>query len=209
MKLYALMLTAALAAAPVHATLLRFQANLDGPSEAPANASPGTGLAIVDWDTVAHTMKVNATFQGLLGTTTTSHIHCCTAVAGTGTAGVTTATPTFPGFPSGVSSGTYDNVFDMTLNSSYNPAFIGANGGTPTSAEAALLAGLGAGKAYFNIHSSQFGGGEIRGFLSQVPEPGTAALLALALGALWRQRRESRESNATRVSVTRSSGRGS
>ena len=32
-------------------------------------------------------------------------------------------------------------------------------------AEAALLAGIVAGKAYWNVHSSTFGGGEIRGFL--------------------------------------------
>jgi hypothetical protein len=69
----------------------------------------------------------------------------------------------------------------MTDASSYNASFITANGGTPASAFAALLAGLSAGRAYFNIHSSQYPGGEIRGFLEEVPEPATAALLGLGL----------------------------
>ena len=53
----------------------------------------------------------------------------------------------------------------MTLASSYNPAFVTAHGGTVAGAEADLLAGLKAGQAYLNIHSSTFPGGEIRGFL--------------------------------------------
>jgi hypothetical protein len=41
-----------------------------------------------------------------------------------------------------------------------------ANGGTTAGAEAALLAGLEAGQAYLNIHTTMFPGGEIRGFLA-------------------------------------------
>src|SRR2546426_810756 len=70
-----------------------FEAALNGPSEAPPNASPGTGLAFVTLDPVAHTMRVEVTFSGLIGTTTASHIHATTALPGTGTAGVATQTP--------------------------------------------------------------------------------------------------------------------
>jgi hypothetical protein len=44
---------------------------------------------------------------------------------------------------------------------------------------------------YVNIHSSTFGGGEIRGQITLVPEPGTWALAGLGLGSLllWRRRR--------------------
>ena len=70
----------------------------------------------------------------------------------------------------------------MTLASSYNPAFVTANGGTPASAFAALVAGLNAGDAYLNIHTTQFPGGEIRGFLHAVPEPETYALMGVGLG---------------------------
>ncbi len=44
--------------------------------------------------------------------------------------------------------------FDMTLASSYRRGVHHANGGTPASAEAALFAGMLAGQAYFNIHTS-------------------------------------------------------
>jgi hypothetical protein len=114
-------------------------------------------------------MRVQATFSGLLAGVTASHIHSATAVAGTGTAGVATAVPTFPGFPSGVTSGTYDQTFNMLLASSYNPSFVTNNGGTPASAWTALRAGISAGKAYLNIHSTIFPGGEIRGFLNLCP----------------------------------------
>jgi hypothetical protein len=171
-----------------HGAIIVYFANLDGPSEAPPNASPGTGLATVTIDTVLHTMRVEATFTDLIGTTTAAHIHAATAVPGVGTAGVATQTPSFSGFPLGVSAGAMDTTFDMTLASSYNAAYITANGGTTASAEAALFGSFAAGTAYFNVHSSQFPGGEIRGFL-QVPAPGTLAPLGLlALGSRRRRR---------------------
>ena len=157
-----------------YATVSHYVATLNGPSESPANASPGTGSATVDIDDVANTMHLHVDFSGLTGTTTASHIHAPTAVAGTGTAGVATTTPTFAGFPGGVTSGSYDNTLDLTASSSYNPAFVTANGSTVAGARAALLAAIAAGKAYWNIHSSTFGGGEIRGFLvAAVPASST------------------------------------
>src|SRR5581483_2234973 len=154
-----------LLAPSAHADIMRYVADLSGPAESPPNASPGIGFAEVLFDNTAHTLRVQVTFSGLLGTTTASHIHSATALPGTGTAGVATQTPTFMDFPLGVTSGTYDHTFDTTLLSSYNPAFVTANGGTAASAEAALAASLAAGTAYLNIHTTQFPGGEIRGFL--------------------------------------------
>ena len=140
--------------------------SLSGPAEAPPNNSPGLGKALVTIDAVTNTMRVQATFSGLVAGVTASHIHTATAVAGTGTAGVATTVPTFTGFPSGVTFGTYDHTFDMLLSSSYNPSFVTANGGTPASAWVAFRAGVSAGKAYLNIHSTAFPSGEIRGFLN-------------------------------------------
>jgi len=165
-----------MAATASHATVLHYLATLNGPSESPPNLSPGGGSAEVTIDDVALTMRVQVVFQGLTGNTTASHIHAATAVAGTGTAIVATTTPTFAGFPLGVKSGSYDNTLDLTMASSYNGAFVTANGGTVATAEVALLAAIAAGKAYLNIHSTTFGGGEIRGFLHTFdPTPATAS----------------------------------
>lgn len=181
-----LLLASAAQAAPVS-----YFANLSGLNEFPVNASPGTGFARVEIDTVAHTLLVDVVFSGLLGPNTAAHIHCCTTVPFTATAGVATTTPTFTGFPSGTTSGSYNNTFDLTLASSYRAGFITSDGGgTVAGAEAALAAGMAAGKTYLNIHSTVFSGGEIRGFLEPVPEPATMMMAGAALLGLAALRRK-------------------
>ena len=169
-----------------------YTATLSGPAEAPPNASAGTGTATVTIDDVANTMLVEVNFSGLTGTTTASHIHATTASGFTGTAGVATQVPTFAGFPLGVTSGTYSNLFDLLMSSTYNPSFVTANGGTVAGAEAALLSAIGSGRSYLNIHTNVFPGGEIRGFLVAVPEPATWGMMLLGFGAMglaFRRRR--------------------
>lgn len=171
-----------------HASPITLTAVLSGPAESPPNASPGTGFATVTIDSAARTLRVEVTFSGLLSPTTNAHIHCC--VAPPGAAGVATTTPSFVGFPLGVTSGSMDQTYNTMALSTYNPAFVTANGGTVDSAEAVLFSGLLAGQAYLNIHTMQFGGGEIRGFLqvqptTAVPEPGTWSLLGLGLATIW------------------------
>lgn len=146
--------------------------------------SSGTGEALVTFDTVAHTLVVSATFDNLTGTTTVAHIHCC--VDPPGTVGVATYPGTFPGFPVGVTSGSYvsPNPIDLMDVTSYTGGFLtNFGGGTVAGAEAALLAGLLGGQAYFNIHTSFAGGGEIRGFLQQVPEPALLTMLGVGFAA--------------------------
>lgn len=189
---YAVPVLVVLLASTTYAAPVEFFATLSGANETPTpTGSPGTGFADVVFDPAAHSLHVQVTFSGLLAPTTVAHIHCCGAQ--TQTLLVATTVPTFPGFPLGVTAGTYDQTFDTSLASTYNPAFVTMfGGGTVAGAEAALFNGMVAGQSYLNIHTAQFAGGEIRGPLL-TPEPGTLLLLGAGLTALaqrlWRTRR--------------------
>lgn len=151
--------------------------------------SSGTGDALVTFDTVAHTLVVDATFDNLTGPTTVAHIHCC--VDPPGTVGVATFPGTFPGFPAGVTSGSYvsPTPIDLTDTASYTGGFLtNFGGGTVAGAEAALLAGLLDGRAYLNIHTMFSPAGEIRGFLQQVPEPTLLTMLGVGFAAAMARR---------------------
>jgi hypothetical protein len=162
-----------------HATPMTFVGNLSALNEVPPNNSTATGLATIVLDPTAQTLQVNATFSGLTSNDVAAHIHCC-APLGTN-AGVATTVPAFPGFPLGVTSGTYTSVvFDLTQPTIYNPTFVTMEGGLPQ-AEAALIAGIEGGQTYFNIHTVTNPGGEIRGQLFPVPEPASLLLLGSAL----------------------------
>jgi hypothetical protein len=184
-----------LAAMPAGAATLNYVTTLSGANEDPPNASPGTGSAKVAIDTLAKTMQVYFEFADLLAPLTVAHIHGPTPVPGALTAGVMTATPTFPGAPAGATSGSYSNVFDMTDAASFNPAFVTSNGGVEAAFDA-LLAAIAEGRAYLNLHSSQFPAGEIRGFLAPAPDapiplPGAVWLMmagSAALAAAGRRR---------------------
>ncbi|MBS0195197.1 MAG: CHRD domain-containing protein [Planctomycetes bacterium] len=169
------------------ASITVFNTTLSGGIEVPPNNSMGTGTGEMRYDDVAHTLRILITFSGLTGNTTACHIHSATALPGSGTAGVATPTPTFPGFPGGVTSGSYDNTLNLTLASSYNPAFLTARGGSVAAAESFLINSMRNNTAYLNIHTTFAGGGEIRGF---IPAPGAAAVLGLGgLLAVGRRRR--------------------
>ncbi len=164
---------------------------MNGGAPLSPNGSPGTGLTTVSLS--GSLLTVDMSFTGLIGTTTASHIHCCTSTPFIGTAAVATAVPYFPGFPLGVQSGTYTGIFDLMLASSYNPAFITAHGGTVDAARIALIAGMNSGNAYANIHTTTFPAGEIAGYLvTSTPEPGSVLLLTpglVALAGVVRRRR--------------------
>jgi hypothetical protein len=113
-------------------------------------------------DTVAQTMEVELVFSGLEAVDTASHVHYCTSTPGTENAGVATLVPAFPGFPLGVTSGTYDHTFDLTASSNYNPAFVTVEGSVAN----ALLAGLAEDESYMNVHTTLFPSGEISGLLT-------------------------------------------
>ena len=159
----------AIALMAANANAIEYVANLSGAKEFEPNDSPGTGFVTATFDLLSHTLDLHVTFSDLTSPTTAAHIHAPTPFTFTGKAGVATQLPYFIDFPIGVTNGTYDHTFNTLDVSFYNPAFLDANGGTPVGAEAAFAQALSQGKAYFNIHTENFGSGEIRGFL-HVPE---------------------------------------
>ncbi len=148
-----------------------FTAKLSSDARGQQNASAGTGSATIVIDPAAHSLQISVTFAGLQSPTTAAHLHClCTEPPGAQATSAATQVPTFPGFPVGVTSGTYSGTFDTSLAGTYSPRFLAATGGTAANAEAALFTGMSAGQAYLNIHTigtERFG--EIRGFLGKAP----------------------------------------
>lgn len=160
-----------------------FNGTLTGNQENPSVSTSGSGNALVSFDDVINLLSVQVSFANLIGNTTMAHIHCCAPVGSN--VGVVTPVPSFPGFPLGVTAGSYSQVFDLTQASSFNPSFINNNGGSVTAARQAFISGLQANQAYFNIHSSKFPGGEIRGqLIAAVPEPATWGMMLLGFGAM-------------------------
>lgn len=137
-----------------------FVGSLSGAAEVPANVSPGTGPVVLRYEPATFALTIEARFSDLIGTTTAAHIHCCTTASNLN-AGVATQTPSFSGFPLGVTSGSYTHTFDLSLAESYNPSFVSASGGVDQ-ARARLLDGMRDHTAYFNLHTQSFPGGEIR-----------------------------------------------
>ena len=152
-----------LAVPAAHATLL-FQATLDGTQESSPNSSLGTGFGTVVLNDTADQITVNLTWSGLTAPATASHIH------GPAAPGFNAAVVfPFSGVPAATSGSIAEHVFAMP---------------------AARLADFKAGLYYFNVHTSNFPGGEIRGQIRQVPEPATLSLLVLGgLTLLQRKRR--------------------
>jgi len=191
MKVLRTVLAAVLVLAPAAlAHEYDFSVILNGSSQSPANASPGTatGTVLMDMDLV--TMQLHLEFTGLSGTVTGAEIHCCTVSPLTGTAIRAVNASVFAGFPLGVASGSFDAFVDLAQASAYDSAFITASGGLVSDALNALLLRAVDGEAYWNIRTTAFPDGEIRGFLvgglvseglDPAPEPATIALAAGAL----------------------------
>jgi hypothetical protein len=160
--------------APVaRANTMTFGGILSGANEVPPNNSPGMGSVAVVLDPTAETIQIVASFFGLTAPDTAAHIHCCQTMPGTNV-GVATTVPAFEGFPAGATGatqGTYlSPLFSLEDPSFFNPMFVSMQGGMEQ-AETALIAGIEGGHTYFNIHNSNFPGGEIRTQLLPIGVP--------------------------------------
>ena len=122
-----------------------------------ANTSTATGTFTATLDTSTNVFTYDVTFSGLASNVTSGHIH------GPAAAGVNSGTTiNFATLPSatvtlGATSGTAHGV--TTLNA--------ANAITATVSGDSLKKLLFAGLTYANIHSTGFGGGEIRGQITK------------------------------------------
>ena len=165
-----LLLTALVASAAV-AQAQSFVSNMNGAQD---GGGARQGIGTVNLTLTGTTLTLVGTFSGLTAGATAAHIHGPAAV----------------GLSAGVIYGLGGTVVPLggtsgAISGSVTLAAIGAY------TVAQQIADLNNSLWYLNIHNAPFGGGEIRGQIIPVPEPGTVALSVLGLGALllWQRRR--------------------
>ena len=136
-----------------------------------STGSGGIGAGGILYDTASKLISIDVRwgsgngFSDLTSTATVMHIHLATANAA----------------PAGFSDNAGASVTLNTL-AGFNPSatagsLIDTAGPLSAAQEAALLGN----RSYINVHSIQFGGGELRGHLVVVPEP-TSCVLLLGMG---------------------------
>ncbi|WP_164155795.1 CHRD domain-containing protein [Sandarakinorhabdus rubra] len=169
------LLAVALLAASSAANAVSYTATFSGAAENPPNASLATGTGLLR--VVGTSIIVDIEFANLGSGLRDAHIHCCSAPTGNGPVAIG-----FTNLPLDQTSGSIERVLDLTLASTFRSAFITASGGTVDLARARLLDQLAAGNVYYNLHTVNFPGGEIRGNLAAVPEPASWAMLLSGFG---------------------------
>jgi len=157
---------------PSQATIFTLHATLNGAQEVPPTGSPGIGFGTVILDDVAMTITVDLSFSGLTTGAIMAHLHEAPA-----------------GFDGPIE-------FPLDLGSA-----LGQTSGSiphqvialtePDDPEEFLNS-----EYYFNIHTTEFPDGEIRGQVipAGLPEPGSLLLMSLgAMGAFGVRRTKRRD----------------
>lgn len=147
----------ATAAVTVVSRIVTFKATLSSANEVPPNASTGTGTFTATLDTTTNAFTYDVTFTGLTSNVTLGHIHG-PAIAGAN-ASPTINFATLPGatFTLGATSGTAHGSTVLTAATTITNAVNGDS----------LKKLLFAGQTYANIHTTNNGGGEIRGQITK------------------------------------------
>ena len=175
-----------LAAMPASAATF-FTTTLSGANETTPNPSTATGSGTLLLATGNNSVNIALNWAGLTGPAVGAHIHCCAAQGANGPVAIDFGPPA-------LATGSLTRTYDLTLLATYTSGFVTANGGTAASAQAAFVAGLLGGGAYYNVHTRTYLGGEIRGQLAAVPETATWGTMIVGFGivggALRLQRRK-------------------
>jgi CHRD domain/PEP-CTERM motif len=180
------------ATAPAYAATT-FTSRLSGLSEIPTpNNSAGTGVATAAFFNANNSIRLTGSFQNLTGLSLFGHLHCCSTASATGAQAIDFSEN--PGFQLGVNTGSFDITYDLLDPTTYTAAFLAAGGGTAIGARDRLLNNLNNNLGYFNIHSTVFRAGELRGQLAGIPEPASWGMMIVGFGlagGAMRRRRQS------------------
>ena len=180
------------ATAPAYAATT-FTSRLSGLNEIPnANNSAGSGVATAAFFNANNSIRLTGSFQNLTGLSLFGHLHCCSTRTASGAQAIDFSEN--PGFQLGVRSGSFDLTYDLLDATTYTAAFLAASGGTALGARNRLFSNFNNELGYFNIHSTVFRGGELRGQLAGIPEPASWGMMIVGFGFIGgavRRRRQS------------------
>jgi hypothetical protein len=139
---------------------ITYRATLSGANERPTPVnSQGTGTFVGVYDPNTGFMTYTVTYSGLGTNSTLAHIHCCGSTDQAVSALVNFASFGNVFFTPGSTSGSFNGVILLTPAFSANATINGDS----------LRKAMDAGLTYVNIHTTQFGGGEIRGQIVKQP----------------------------------------
>ena len=167
----------ALAALPMaaSATIKVYSFNLSATQEVPTNTSTAAGSFQLTVDDTANTVSFSMAAFNFVGTVTAAHIHF--------------------GLAGSNGSVVYD-LYNLSIPASNNSDISGLIFFIPNSFGFATTSAKPVGLTladninampwsyYVNVHTTFKPGGEIRGQVAAIPEPGTYALLAMGLGMI-------------------------